>query len=601
MTVALAAYVAVRIYPPRHYHGLGLVPWPVFVASPDFLISRLQTLGGPQTLLAAMLAQWFDQAWVGGCVTALAALLSVLAGERLLRHRAGERLPAWPSLAVWLTWLVLCNSLMFQLHSLLLLPAALWLAAAYVRLPTERAWQRPALVAPAAPLLCYAGGGLMLVFLAVCLIDEARRHRRLAVLLLLLAIEAVPWGLTQTVVDTAMVQGFQAMVPGASATSIDAVLVALLWFAYPVALLVIRPVAGGPLPPPRPLWRRALVAAGVALLFVGVAQRTWNRSLDIMTSVNYRAAHEDWDGVLREVNALPPHWRSHLLDFLTMRALYETGRLGDELFARPKSFYGLMTKADPRAQAMFTDEMQSKVFLPLGDHQLRMGLVNQSEHQAMVMLELGGAHPAVLIRLAQVSVLKNRPEAARVWLRAAWPHGRYGRQARRMLAELERDPRLAADPAVAEARANALTLDVPMGIFNYEPHLRLLLRSNPRNRRAFEYLMSYCLLACDLPGVEQTLAWLPQQNYERLPRIWEEAALLCEVVLQRTPDLGPWRIGQETRQRLREFCRAIGHDADELPRLRLPGGVERVPVGLRDDLRQTAFCHYTFGDAGVQR
>lgn len=206
------------------------------------------------------------------------------------------------------------------------------------------------------------------------------------------------------------------------------------------------------------------------------------------------------------------------------RALYHTGRLGEELFSLPNQLAseplpgvsGGIASCRPQARAL-----------------LEMGLVSDAEHFAHEALEMEGNRPDLLFDLARINALKDRPAAARIFLNVLRTSPVNRAKAEAFLNELTK----AAPDQIASSqlpllreldgiRSLMVTNDLPHEGLPAEALLSHHLVFNPGNRMAFEYLMTHYLLRLELRKLVDRLWQLDNFKYGQMPRHYEEALLL---------------------------------------------------------------------------
>jgi len=237
--------------------------------------------------------------------------------------------------------------------------------------------------------------------------------------------------------------------------------------------------------------------------------------------------------------------------------------------------------ASPEEQGL---KMQHRadLWFQLGDLDLRLGLVNEAEHEAHEALAMHGPHPEILKRLALVNLIKQQPDAARVFLKALLANPVYAPWAADRLQRMARDPSLSSDPYIR--RVQALQCRRDRRLPRHELHLRCrgLLTDNPRNRMAFEYFMASCLLRKDLAGFVRELPRLEALGYRELPRHYQEALLVYERETRTIVDRGDYAIAPEVLQRFADFSQAAGRD----------------PTALADRFGDSYFFYRAFGVTG---
>lgn len=297
-----------------------------------------------------------------------------------------------------------------------------------------------------------------------------------------------------------------------------------------------------------PCWRpsaswqgRAWVAGGIAAMALIAASVDPTRQT--LARLDAAAARSHWDAVVaaaRRLPALPPRARIEVA-----RALFHQGVLLRDLFEFPQ-LPGWDLLPDLKA-GLDTGGAQARTLLELGQ-------VNLAEHVAHEFFEINGSRPGTLRLLADINLLKDRPEAARIFLNrlALTPCERH--QARVALDSLSGDPRHAGRPDLAAIRPLLPRTDEPDSALPTEALLRQLLASNPTNRMAFEYLLAQHLLAGRLEAVAADVAGLDAFGKSaELPPLCEEALLLYRGQTGQPLDLHGRTIRPATQDRYRRF------------------------------------------------
>lgn len=511
--VLAALHLALRVEPALRYELLG----PVFFVDAPFAARFAGVVGGWLEYAAAAIAQLSQYNAAGTAVfLTLWAMSAGLAG-RIFQA-------AWPrgAGAGMLGWLTLLAALPGRyrgnLESALLGQAlALGLAAAWAALPPKvDAGRWLGLLAAATGTFHLAGAlpvGLLVA--TVALLEFTVRRRAGFALLCVLPASLVPlwmalrpgyeplaamrdWGDTPTTVLAAATYAF---VPG--------------WLALGAALDLARRLGGGgagaePAPRGRPGLRWA-VGLALAAVCVWTALDTSRRAGARLDRAVARGAWSDARAAASDLR----HW-SPAARLQVTRAWYHAGRLPEDLFSIPQTrgpelLPGLEAGLEPsRALAGLLFEL---------------GQVNLAERYAHEALELDGSRPDLLRLLARINVVKDRPEAARVFLNRLRLAPFHQAEARQALADLTRDPRGLADPELAQVRGRWPPTDVPVSLLATEVLLRQLLTANRTNDLARACLVAHQLLSLDLDGLERDGAWRAPAGPGTLPRPCEEALL----------------------------------------------------------------------------
>ena len=551
------AYVWLRLEPSVRYCSAGTP----FFLSASFFREFLRFPGGLLDYAGAFLAQLNYYDWLGGLVFAALGCLLFLAGRAVVWRLSGLA-PLSPGfvpvfLLLWLWGLKDGQALAVGLGAAL----ALGLAVGYLHLPCLSPWLRLAACWVLAGLAAgLAGLWPCLLFLTLGSGFElaVRRNWKLALGFLPPAL-AAPWAM----IAVAGAPAARLLDPWGQGAPLW--LIAALFLSVPLIalLLALLPKPAPPpkqspgsrrkpvVPPPlgqrlqRPAVKRTLAAglflAGWAAVWAGHSGPEW-----AFERIEYYAARREFDKVLAIAAPVPGLDRAS--DVRLRLALYHAGRLLEDLFAYTNQMtWELLPGVIPGSRA----------YRAQCDTLLELGQVNVVEHLAHEALEVEGNRPDILRLLAQVNILKNRPQAARVFLNllAQVPFQRKWAAAR--LRGLDQDPTLPDDKDLALIRSHMVTTDFPHNGLPVEALLKQLLASHPQNQMAFEYLLAEYLLSRELDGLVKQLGRLEDFSYPVIPRHLEEAILLYERLKGTQVDLHGRPIRPETIQRFHEFGQAL--------------------------------------------
>ena len=484
--------------------------------------------------------------WLGALVFVLFQAGITLTALACLARLSG-RAPGFAALAPLFVLLLLrnrygCPTAAMSIGVLL----ALTTAVIYLWLPWRRPWSLTAASGLTSVLLFWVAGlWPTLLFAVLCglFVGIRRRNWRAGSACLVLA-AAAP-----------MLAGGVGFPHGARLVhpwpeGLGGVLAAILWASVPFAGAVLAALPTPAPNPSAPTPNRGSVTARTRLAIVVSAFAfgwatvwfTFDQQQKRLAEIDYRASRGEYEAVLAAAG------RTKVLDdpakFRVQWALYHTGRLAEELF----SFHDLVDEAPPAGVGETCRAQSQSLF--------ELGLLNDADHTAHEALEMQGDRPDLLRLLARLNLLKDRPQAAQVFLNVLSLIPFQGERANEAWPTLD-VPRPAAEQALlARLRAQALTNDVlhtglPMGRL-----LEVLLASNPTNQMAFEYAMADYLVGLDLRNVVEHLPLLDNFHYPRIPRSYEEALLLYQQVARVQVALNGRAISPETAERFRQFKEA---------------------------------------------
>lgn len=573
-------YVWLVVEPHLIFHGAGTITnFPAFYRTRHFFVEHLAYPGGPAEYLAAFGSQLFYHSWLGALAITVQAWMLYLCVSYLLRA-AGFRPLALVGYVPPLLLSVLYGRYTYYGPTTVALLVALAFACLYVR-PARREISRasPVVFLVASFLCYYAAGGAFLLFAAVCALHELLSRRRWALALVYAAVgAALPYVTGVLGFDVNPADAYARLTPVSwelldyAARSRSVELVCALYLLVPAtmaalgAVRIARTRLGGPgrarpkQPPrakrtrfkaalswyaaaPRLNWlvhRAALLAVAAVAAFGSL-----DRALKAQFAVDYYAHRRMWPEVMA---AGARHSDDPLVMHAVDRALYHTGRLGNEMFRWPqRPQYLLLTGTEGK-----------RVFWASVDAYLEIGFINGAEHALTECLEGLGGHPAVLQRLALVNLVKGNLGTARVYLGALSHTLFHGAWARHYLDFMDRNHDLAADASIQHLRSIALEQDVTTVVLEPEQMLRALLAKDGRNRMAFEYLMAWYLTTRQVVKLTQHLDGFRELGYAALPTHVEEAALVYVYGRNQKLYLGGYQPRAVLQQRVEHFRQAMG-------------------------------------------
>jgi len=599
-------YVWLVIDPRLIYHSLGiLAPYRCFAFQTGwpFFTEHLGRVGGPVEYVARLLSQLYAFGWAGALTVTAAASSAGFFAERLGR-RAGwprGRVLGYTAAAIVL---LMHGGYSHPVRPILSLLAGLGAFSLYVRLAPQSPIRRAASFLSVFLVLYQIAGAGSLLFPVLVAVDEFLLGRRRAFAALALAgALVVPWAsgtLFGVDIDEAYA-GFLVSDPGVSPGKWPHTLALYLFFPTVLAAAARwSPARAGVASPaaacdPRRSTRsrspearrfrfgtRGLRLLGAAAAVGGAGALAWfslNSFNRTMLEMDYHSQHERWTEVLRCAERLPAGVYNVRCDRNVLLALYHTGRLGDEMCR-----YGLRPDMDmfstpTRHQDLGSYYQESRLLLEVGQ-------VNEAEKSAYEALEISGFQPAVLQHLATISIVKGRLETARVLLSALAKQPFQRRAAREMLRRLDEDPRLENDPRVAQIRANMVDRDRVVGHENLETFSRAALDKNPHNNLAFELLMAHYLSTRCPEKVAANLSRLKDFSYPRVPRLYQEAWVICAGSSNRPPPIPGFAPDPQVVQRARDFHRIMAGAA---------GPQDAATAASAAGLGDSYFFYFTFG------
>ena len=647
---ALYVWLWLRVDTSLMFHDVVTAYFPVFSWRIDFLHEFLLRPGGPIECLTYLILQAYYYPWAGALVlTAVAAALS-WSTDSVLRALAGGPVRIVRHLPACVV-VVLASQYRYDLGSLMALVMAMLIVSLYLRALRCGTSVRLSIFVVLGALLYYGAGGAVLLYAVLGAMVEFRvtRERRLGLFYLLAAL-AIPYALGILAFGMAPDAAFTTMLPlepeggpgaqAAPSSEVNTLLAGLYLFLLLGGVLAAlyghlaeRRRGGGTevtdTPARRGRLRRILGGpafefAFIFLAAVAIIHLCSDGSTRSLLRVNRAAVQKRWPELLMEVRRAPEVGRGVVVGHLVTRALYEVGELPDRQFSFPMSPATYMlswgqwsvvagqrirsvapldieTPLSAQQIAPREKEAHSAYYPERDDLALQLGLVNRAEQEARDALAAIGPRPEILRRLSLINVVKERPEAAEVFLHAMSATMHHGRWAGEALRRLKADPLWSSDPEIERIRAampieDVISLIRPSNPNDYPPsvqdELDELLRRNPHNRMAYEYKMALHLLTWRIDEVVRELDRLDEFDYPEAPRHYQEAAAIYEAIHREDPDLAESRASPEVREAFSDFRQRLARYFEDTSR-------SEVMAELASDYGNSYFHYYFFGISGV--
>ncbi len=589
------------------YHCGGLIDnFPAFYEGWDFFHGFLSHPGGLLEYVSSFLAQLFYYSWVGAAVVTVQAWLMCLGTDYVLK---AVGTPRWRGLRFIGPLLVLINYSQYSVQLTTMMGFLIGLLAfcLYLRLRSDKLVPSLILLLTISVLLYVTAGGALLLFAFLAGLYEVFFCRRVPMALVCLATGVViPYVLGVVAYSQRTHDAYFELLP-LSWKIMDAQTIAIVqravyglylflplavvalglwrfWFGKtaPVSSAPAKGTAGQESAPPKRRWtfwgdnRGAFGLNLPTLAFVGVTLAALAQFRDTrvrtLFQVDYYSRQKMWSKVIEAGRHSPYHY---LVCHAVNRALYHTGRLGDDMFAFPQHPSALMLTA---REALWQKS----------DTCIDLGLLNEAENAMTISMEMFGERPLLLQGLALVNMAKGNISTARVLLGALSKVPFWTGTARDCLARLDHDPDLSNDPEIQRLHAVMLHTDFVRG----GDSLASLLNENPRNRMAYEYYMAALLLTKDLDTFVKTFDAFHRLNESlRIPRHFGEALLLSRALKQQPIDVPGQFIATTTKTRLHEFLQAIQRYGKNMAAGR---------AALKKSYGDSYFYYYFFGGQGGQ-
>jgi tetratricopeptide (TPR) repeat protein len=294
---------------------------------------------------------------------------------------------------------------------------------------------------------------------------------------------------------------------------------------------------------------RGLIAqtALLILLVVSMLYSSYDSTTREFAEYHQLYKTRQWDGILARAAADPPP--HSMIQFFTNFALYHKGKLLEEMFSYPQLWgtRGLIL-SDSEAKGDLNRAIYNS------DLFFEMGHINASFRFAYNQLNLGKTY-GNLRRLAECNMVNGNYAMAAKYLNTLEKslfHDDIARNYKAIIGNPE-----AANKRFAPLRANLPTVEFDLRIGEFSALLALL-KSNPRNRMALDYLTAWCLLDKEsVPLFAANIHLFKGVGYAALPTHCQEALLLWEKAIGARIEKGEFSYAAQTEMRFARFGQQI--------------------------------------------
>ncbi len=263
--------------------------------------------------------------------------------------------------------------------------------------------------------------------------------------------------------------------------------------------------------------------------------------------IDYYVANKQWDKVLLLKDKLGSEDR--IARFQMNRALSATGRLSEDLFSVPQEWgeYGLL----------LTKEI-SRYTLPYeSDLCYDYGYMKASKYWMIEFQTYTPYTPRSLNRLAMSSLLLGEYSTSRKYFIILGKSIIYRKYANDMLESLRKDPAKLKNK-YTPGNIAIIRDDNAINLRNPDSDLINVLKYSPKNKMAYEYLMSYYILRGDLDNFYRFLKLVTTSGYyKKMPKTYEEVLLLYYEGKQMLANTWDYPVSKEMIERYKEYKKTV--------------------------------------------
>jgi hypothetical protein len=275
---------------------------------------------------------------------------------------------------------------------------------------------------------------------------------------------------------------------------------------------------------------------------------------------------ERWNDVVKYAQKHPP--RNNLSLAMLNLSLARTEKMGDLLFTfEQNGANGLFL---PFEKEYVAPMMGSEIFFQLG-------LINASQEYSFESTEttpnLGKAVRSMK-RLAETNLINGNYEVAGKYLGLLKKTLFYRKWAKDTERYLRNEDLINKHPVWGEKRKMMIKQDFFFKVQNMEPILNMLLRDDPQNKIAYQYLMAFYLINKDLRNFMNRIPMMNDLGYTRIPVSYQEAIMYVIGLTSKNPmENIPYKISDDTKLKMKAYAEiyTTNKNAQELLSRRFSG------------------------------
>ena len=549
------------IYP---HHLLYQEQFQLFQFSFDYLIATLSIPGGFADYTGRFLTQFYYYPWIGACIiTSLLLIFQIFIWQITKALTLFPPKPFYPLtfIPVLLVFHFLCdeNSMLSFIIALLLS-----LTGSLANTLFKKSSHRRFFELSLAPLLFYLVGGASVVFILLSILYEWTQSKKshsgwFRYSLILLSIYICTIFTFRYITNYPLLRIIQGInyyrypVPNNATTTI-------------ILLVAIVPFIISFLSRHLKVNRLFLLWIIFMVLIIGTGYGWIYQSLDLAKeeafAFDYLARMRQWTDILKRAEKKKPS-SSMAMSCLNL-ALAQTGQLGEKMFTYPQY--------DGRESLLPSYQRDMITPLYAGEVYYHLGMVNTSQRYAFEAMESIPDHQKSVRcykRLVETNIINGNYIIAAKHIRILKKTFYYRNWAFKMEQYLNDEDAINNHPEFGLLRKCAFKDDFYFNNETQDIMLAFLLKSNPNNRIAFEYLMALKLIEKDLQGFLNFYPLGQEIPYLYIPKHFQEALIFTWSVNQKKLEDLPWKISIQTIEQMNAFASVFNATPSENRNLKL--------------------------------
>jgi hypothetical protein len=187
----------------------------------------------------------------------------------------------------------------------------------------------------------------------------------------------------------------------------------------------------------------------------------------------------------------------------------------------------------------------------------QLGLTNASQEYAFESMETipnMGKSVRVIKRLAETNMINGQYKVSEKYLKLLEKTIFYRKWAKGSMDMLNNEEKINNDPDLGEKRKFMVRNDYFFHIKNIEAVLNRMVKENPENKMAFEYLMAFYMINKDLRNFINLIPVMEKMQYSRVPVSYQEAIMYIIGLNNEDPMTNsPQYVSQDTKLRMKAY------------------------------------------------
>jgi len=479
---------------------------PIFFFDNRFFQQFITYPGGLLDYLSALLSQFFINAWLGALVICAIFALIFLMTVKILKDVFKHDYTLFAFIPIAILFYAHHN----YKHALVVDISLLATLMGFYLYSRFNAWPAKAVfILIFAPIFYFAAGSAFLIFCLFVIVYEILKSRHVIPTILVVLFAVILPMLSGA--GLFLVRTKEAFLQPAFPNSQFATVTLVLYVSLPALLIILYFLTTLNYAFSSP--KRVMAVLLIVAIFVSIPFIATKITEKKFWQITYYSRVGEWQKIL--AGGANPCPNTPQILALINRALYHTGQMGNALFSYSQDFglNGLFVMDDTQLSSPL---IRSDLYFDLGHY-------NEAKHWAFEALSVKGETVWNLQRLATVFLIYDQQKAAEVYINKLKKTIIARKWAKHFEHYIKGFARIQDDPSISPLLKNTVTEDFLSFVNDPVPDLYKLLRTNPQNKAASDYLMASLLLT---KKVAQCARFV-QQNYKgtKVPRLYQEALI----------------------------------------------------------------------------